>query len=447
MIHEERIRRLNDRELREGDYVLYWMQSSVRAHYNHALEYAIDLANRLGKPLVACFGLTGAYPSANMRHYRFLLEGLSEAGSALERRGVELETRLGSPPGVALALAEDAAAVVVDAGYTRILKSWRAEAGARMRCPLLQIEGNVIVPVETVSTKEEYSAYTLRRKITPMLPRYMVPLQERELVNHSEVGIDSLCLSDTDVILDMLDLDISVKPVKGVKGGTLQAMGALESFVVDRLDRYPEDRNDPTIDGTSRLSPYLHFGHISPLYIAQRIADSGGPGVEPFLEELVTRRELAANFVQYNPSYDSMDCLPDWCVRTLKEHEGDPREYVYSLEELESSETHDPYWNAAQREMVRTGRMHGYMRMYWGKKILEWSLSTRGAYEAALHLNDKYELDGRDPNGYAGIAWCFGKHDRPWKERPIFGKIRYMNDRGLRRKFDADLYVHKIEML
>ena len=175
--------------------------------------------------------------------------------------------------------------------------------------------------------------------------------------------------------------------------------------------------------------------------------ETESPGREAFLEELIARRELAANFVYYNSKYDSIDCLPDWCTKTLGDHEGDPREYIYSLEEFEAAETHDPYWNAAQRQMVITGKMHGYMRMYWGKKILEWSPSPRVAYETALYLNDKYELDGRDPNGYTGVAWCFGKHDRPWKERPVFGKVRYMNDRGLRRKFDADLYVRKVEGL
>ncbi len=443
MIQEERFSRLNDREVGAGDYVLYWMQSSVRVHCNHALLHAVDLANRQGKPLVACFGLTEAYPGANLRHYRFLLEGLKEAQRALADRGVELVVRIGSPPEIFSSLAENAAVTVVDAGYTRILKRWRAKAAARIRCLLIQVEDNVVIPVETASPKEEYSAYTLRRKITPMLPRYMIPLEEPELLNPAELGLNSLDLSDLHRIPNMLDIDISVEPVEGFTGGTSHARAALETFIADRLDEYPENRNDPTLDATSDLSPYLHFGQISPLYVALRVKETESPGREAFLEELIIRRELAANFVHYNPFYDSIDCLPDWSTKTLREHEGDPREHIYSLEEFEAAETHDPYWNAAQTQMVITGKMHGYMRMYWGKKILEWSPSPREAYETALYLNDRYELDGRDPNGYAGVAWCFGKHDRPWKERPIFGKVRYMNDRGLRRKFDADLYVRK----
>jgi deoxyribodipyrimidine photo-lyase len=443
VIQKERVSKLNDGEIRVGNYVLYWMQSSVRAHYNHALEHVIDLANSQDKPLIACFGLTEAYPQANLRHYRFLLEGLKEAQNALAERGVVLTIRIGSPPEIVSTLAKDAAVAVVDAGYTRTLKRWRAEAAVMMRCPLIQVEDNVTVPVGTASPKEEYSAYTLRRKITPMLPRYMAPLEERELLNPAEPRLDSLDLSDLNEILIMLDIDASMDPAEDFTGGTSHASANLERFISDKLDEYPENRNDPTLDATSDLSPYLHFGQISPLYVALRVRDTESPGKEAFLEELIVRRELAANFVHYNSNYDSIDCLPDWCTKTLMEHEGDPREHLYSLGEFEAAETHDSYWNAAQRQMVKTGKMHGYMRMYWGKKILEWSPSPREAYDIALYLNDRYELDGRDPNGYAGIAWCFGKHDRPWKERPVFGKVRYMNDRGLRRKFDADLYVRK----
>jgi len=444
MIQEKRITRLNDREIRAGDYVLYWMQSSVRTHYNHALEHAVDIANQQGKPVVACFGLTGGYPAANLRHYRFLLDGLAEAQRNLTDRGIILVVRLSSPPEVSSSLAEDATVAVVDAGYTHILRSWRIEAAAMMRCPLIQVESNVVIPVETASPKEEYSAYTLRRKITPIKTDYMVPLKERELLKPGEPGLESLNPSDVDSILKILDVDDSVRPVKGLIGGTSYAKAKLEAFIAERLDKYPEYRNDPTLDATSGLSPYLHFGQISPLYLALRVEETGSPGRKAFLEELIVRRELAINFVYYNPHYNTIECLPNWCLRTLHEHMDDTREHVYNLKEFETAETHDPYWNAAQKEMVTTGKMHGYMRMYWGKKTLEWSKSPREGYKTALYLNDKYELDGRDPNGYAGIAWCFGKHDRPWKERPIFGKIRYMNDKGLRRKFNADLYVRKV---
>jgi len=447
VIQEERTSRLNANDHRIGDYILYWMQSSVRAHYNHALEYAIDLANRQNKPLVVCFGLTEKYPGANLRHYKFLIEGLIDAQKSLAKRGVNLIVRIGSPPKIAYVLAEDASLTVVDTGYTRIQKIWRRKVAERIGCPLIQVETNIIVPIKEVSSKEEYSAYTLRRKITPKLSRYMVSLKPRKVQNTTSPSFDSLDLSNPEKILNMLNIDRSVKPVKGLIGGNSNAVTALDQFIQKKLDEYQENRNDPTLNATSKLSPYLHFGQISPLYIALMIGETRSPSKEAFLEELIVRRELAVNFSNYNPFYDSFDCLPNWCIKTLREHEHDPREYIYSLKEFEAAQTHDAFWNAAQNEMVKTGSMHGYMRMYWGKKILEWSPSPKEAYKTALYLNDKYQLDGRDANGYAGVAWCFGKHDRPWKERPIFGKMRYMNARGLKSKFDADLYAHQMSEL
>ena len=212
---------------------------------------------------------------------------------------------------------------------------------------------------------------------------------------------------------------------------------------------YPKLRNDPILDYQSSLSPYLHFGQISPVYVALRILDSNASieAKEAYLEEIVVRRELAVNYVQHNENYDNFNGLPEWAKRTLGSHKNDQREYLYNLRELENAETHDPYWNAAQNEMRITGKMHGYMRMYWGKKIVEWTENPEIAFNMALYLNNKYELDGRDPNGFAGIAWCFGKHDRPWKERPVFGNVRYMNENGLRRKFDADKYIEKVKQL
>jgi deoxyribodipyrimidine photo-lyase len=214
-----------------------------------------------------------------------------------------------------------------------------------------------------------------------------------------------------------------------------------------KLDRFPELRNDPTLDYLSHMSPYLHFGQISPLFIALKVKETKSPGIEAFLEELIIRKELSMNFVFYNESYDSYEAIPEWARKSLRSHQKDKRKYLYHLEELEQVKTHDPYWNAAQREMVVKGKMHGYMRMYWGKKIIEWSKTPEEGFRAALYLNNKYELDGRDPNGFTGIAWCFGKHDRPWGERPIFGNVRYMNDKGLKRKFDVGEYVKMMNKL
>jgi deoxyribodipyrimidine photo-lyase len=232
-----------------------------------------------------------------------------------------------------------------------------------------------------------------------------------------------------------------------LKGGTHQAEMHLQNFLKNKLDSYAEYRNDPTKDYLSCMSPYLHFGQISPVYIASKVLETDSPGKNAYLEELIVRRELAINFVHYNLYYDSFEGLPDWPKKTLTAHITDRREYVYTRDELEQAKTHDVYWNAAQKEMVSTGKMHGYMRMYWGKKILEWCESPAAAFATAVYLNNKYELDGRDPNGFCGVAWCFGSHDRPWKERAIFGMVRYMNDKGLKRKFDADAYVEQVEMV
>jgi deoxyribodipyrimidine photo-lyase len=246
--------------------------------------------------------------------------------------------------------------------------------------------------------------------------------------------------------ISKLRLDRSVKRVDAFHGGTKEAKSHLEIFLESKLDRFPELRNDPTLDYLSHMSPYLHFGQISPLYIALKVSKTRSLGAETFLEELIIRRELSMNFVFYNEKYDSFEAIPDWAKKTLRTHQKDKRSYVYGLEEFEMGKTHDPYWNAAQKEMVIKGKMHGYMRMYWGKKILDWSRKPEEAFKIALYLNDKYELDGRDPDGFTGVAWCFGKHDRPWGERSVFGNVRYMNDKGLKRKFDADKYVKMIEL-
>ncbi len=442
MIQKERITKLNSNRLQSGRYVLYWMQSSHRVHYNHALEYAIQTANRIHRPVITYFGLTGDFPDANERHYSFMAEGLREAQMALANRGIRLVVRQDSPAVGAAKLAKEASVVVVDRGYSHLEKKWRSDVARTISCPIIQVESDVIVPVEEVSPKEEYSAATFRPKIMKKLGSYLTPLSETAPSQESlQLDVHSLDMGNIESVLTHLTIDRSVKRVHEFSGGTTRAKQRLEKFLRHNLDRYHELRNDPTRAQLSDLSPYLHFGQISPLYIALKITATESPGKEAYLEELIVRRELARNFVFYNPNYHSFDGLPQWAQTTLRIHSKDPRPYVYTLPELERGETHDRYWNAAQREMTNRGKMHGYMRMYWGKKILEWSRTPQDAFKAAIYLNNKYELDGRDPSGFAGVAWCFGKHDRPWKERPIFGKVRYMNARGLERKFDADKYA------
>jgi deoxyribodipyrimidine photo-lyase len=447
-IPAERVHGLNSRKATGRPFVVYWMQAAQRAEANHALEYAVRAANELRKPLAVLFVLTETYPEANERHYAFMLEGLKETREALGRRGIPLVVRKGDPAAEAAAFGRAAALMVVDDGYVRVERSWRRAAAAALECPLIEVATNVIVPVGTASPKEEYAAATLRPKIYRSLDRFLAPLRETPLrVEAVEPGVESLDLGDPDAVLAGLAVDRSIGRSTLLRGGPSEAARRLRTFITKKLAAYAEDRNDPSLDGASGLSPYLHFGQISPLAVALAVKKGPAYGQAPFLEELIVRRELSFNYVFYNRAYDRFEGLPAWSRTTLLEHARNPRSYVYARAELETAATHDPYWNAAQKEMVLTGRMHNYMRMYWGKKILEWSTSPRQAFRTALALNNAYALDGRDPNSFAGVAWTFGKHDRPWGRRPVFGTVRYMNAAGLRRKFDIEAYVRKIEAL
>lgn len=451
MIHRERVTVTNNKPVASGAYVLYWMQQAQRVQDNHALEYAIDQANELELPVVVAFGLTDAYPEANERHYAFMLEGLKETKASLDRRGIAMVVRRGSPDEVALTMARRAALVVMDKGYLRLQREWRRRVSEEAPCKVVEVESDAIVPVETASDHEEYAARTLRPKLHRLLTAFLVPLAPRR-VKHRGSGLDveSLEVDSPQAVLQRLKLDRTVGPTPLYRGGALEAEARLNRFLQERLSHYGEGRNDPARDYQSDLSPYLHFGQISPLRVALAVADAAAgreSSAEALLEELIVRRELSLNFVHFNPRYDAYDDLPAWALATLEKHRGDAREHLYTEEELAAASTHDPYWNAAMTEMVVTGKMHGYMRMYWGKKILEWSVDARTAFETALRLNNRYFLDGRDPNSYAGVAWLFGKHDRPWGERPIFGTVRYMNAKGLDRKFDMPAYLRRVESM
>jgi deoxyribodipyrimidine photo-lyase len=449
VVSAARVKALNSCSVKNRKFVLYWMQSSQRATNNLALDYAILKANELDKPLVVCFGLAKTFPSANVRHFRFLLEGLREVEASLQAAGARLVVLDKSPELAAVELSKDACFVVVDRGYLRLLRQWYQFAAQQLDCPLVQVEDNVIVPVEATSNKEEYSAATLRPKIHKQLPQFLTAPNPPALKRSSvDMKLDSFNLTDPNRTLDATNLDKTVRSAV-FTGGATEAENHLTLFVKTKLAQYAELKNDPTVNGLSDLSPYLHFGQISPIQITQQVwaADVSEVAKAVFLEELIVRRELAVNYVYYNPCYDSFEGLPNWAKTTLTAHQPDPRAYLHTLEELENAQTHDPYWNASQNQMRLTGKMHGYMRMYWGKKILEWTKTPQEAFKTALYLNNKYELDGRDPNGYAGVAWCFGKHDRPWKERPVFGTVRFMNANGLKRKFDADKYVAQIKNL
>ena len=451
VIDPERVTELNDAPEQPGDYVLYWMQNSQRAECNPALEAAIAEANRLGLPVLVGFGLTANYPEANARHYAFMLEGLAETGHALRQRGLGFVIRLGSPDNVALGLAQRAALVVCDRGYLRPQRQWRGRVAAEAGRRVLQVEGDVVVPVELASTKAEIGARTLRPKLLRERDRFLHPLRRQHPGRSAEriEAAGDVDLTDLPALLARLGVDHSVSPVRNVRGGYKEAKRRLDEFVAERLQRYVAARAHPGEAAVSTLSPYLHFGQISPVEIAlaARHSEGGNDNNASFLEELIVRRELAMNFVHTTPNYDQYDCLPEWARQTLAAHRRDRRGHVYSFDQLARADTHDPYWNAAMREMLLTGYMHNYMRMYWGKKVLEWSPSPEEGYATLLRLNNKFFLDGRDANSYANVGWVFGLHDRPWPERPIFGKVRSMTAAGLRRKTDIDDYVQKVASL
>lgn len=402
-------------------------------------------------PVVAGFGLTADYPEANERHFAFMLEGLAETTRDLANRGIALVVRRGNPPTVAGRLAADAALVVADRSYLRHQRRWRRELAGKARCPVIQVESDVVVPAETAADKDLYAVRSLRSRLKKLWDRFLVPLAETTPRRDSlGLKLESTDISDVDTVLAGLKIDRSVGRVSQYVGGPGRARALLDEFLHNRLGKYDRLRNDPAEDVQSNMSPYLHFGQISPLEIALAVRAARGvkrTSKDAYLDQLLVWRELGINHVLYSRGYDSYSGLPAWARATLRRHLSDRRPYVYTRRQLEEADTHDPYWNAAMREMVVTGKMHGYMRMYWGKKIIEWTRSPRTAFRVTLALNNRYFLDGRDPLSYSNVAWCFGKHDRPWTSRDVFGNVRYMAATGLKRKFDIDRYVQRCEGL
>jgi len=433
----------------DGRCVVYWMQRAQRALDNPALEVAVRAANALGKPCMVFFAPVPFYPHANLRHYRFLNQGIPPTAEALKKRGIGFVLRRFPDHHLVKFCDEVRPALVVgDENPMREPEHWRQKAASQLRVPFWTVDADVIVPSKLLM-KEQYGAYTARPVIRRLLPEFLQPVgNTRARVQWKPPrGLQSLAM-DVDITQGW-QLDRSVAPVESVSGGTDQALKRLKSFLRRELANYPMDRNKPEREGTSRLSAYLHFGHIGPHTVALAVqkADAPRAAKEAYLEQLIVRRELAINFLRFNPDYDNFESGTPWAHKSLAEHAADPRK-IYSERQMEEAQTHDPLWNAAQLQMVKTGFMHNYMRMYWAKKILEWSKTPARAYQVAVYLNDKYELDGRDPNGYAGIAWAIvGKHDRPWFERPIFGKIRYMSFNSTSKKFDSKSYIRQMDAL
>jgi len=426
--------------------ILYWMSRDQRATHNHALLYAQDIAVEQKVPLVVVFCMVPEFMGATIRQYSFMIDGLHETSGRLAEKNISLVVLTGDPVKKLPEFIRQhkISVLVTDFDPLRIKRKWVTEVSHSIDIPHNEVDAHNIVPCWVASDKQEYGAYTIRPKIHRLLDRFLVRFPSLKKNRHSyDIPADSV---DWDKIRESVRVDRKVKTVEWLKPGTGAAEKILKEFPKHKLSGYSINRNDPNLDAQSNLSPYLHFGQISAQDVALVVSKADAPveDKDAFLEELIVRRELSDNFCYYNHNYDSIKGIPEWAAATHRTHRRDEREYIYSLKNFEKAKTHEGLWNAAQLEMVKSGKMHGYMRMYWAKKILEWSESPEEAIRIAIHLNDKYELDGRDPNGYTGVMWSVGGvHDRPWTERPVFGKIRYMNENGARRKFDVDEYIEK----
>lgn len=439
----KRVRELNNKVKQNGQ-VIYWMSRDQRVYDNWALIYAQKLAIGYNLPFAVVFCLSDDFPGANIRHYDFMINGLKEVENTLHKFNIPFYLLIGRPEDTLVKFIQNthAGTLVTDFDPLKIKRNWKNRIAAAIDIPFCEVDAHNIVPCWIASEKQEFAAYTIRPKINRLLPEFLeeFPLPEKMPYNFVHTS------TNWSEVLNRLKIDRSVSVIEKILPGESQALNVLNSFLEERLQSFAGKRNDPNFHAQSELSPYLHFGQISAQRVALNSERFTGQinSTESFLEELIIRRELSDNYCYYNQSYDSFDGFPQWAKKTLDEHRTDQREHIYSLYEFENALTHDELWNASQMQMVSAGKMHGYMRMYWAKKILEWTECPEDALKTAIYLNDKYELDGRDPNGYTGIAWSIGGlHDRAWGEREIFGKIRFMSYNGCRQKFNVKEYINR----
>ena len=446
-VNTKRVRLLKNGVSKRGP-IVYWMSRDQRAFDNWALFFAQELALQAKAQLIVVFCLVPEFLNATARHYGFMLRGLEETAQTLSKKNIPLMLIHGQPGKTLPQFLKlhSAGSLVTDFDPLRIKRTWKSEIVSVISIPCYEVDAHNIVPCWHGSSRQEYGAYTIRPKILKALPEFLSPFPKLKM--HPFLPPSMIPQMQRKEIMTALGVDTSIKEVGWLRAGEIQAMKVLRRFLKYGLADYVEARNDPNRNGQSGLSPYLHFGQISAQRIALEVMDAHAPkrSKDAFLEELIIRRELSDNYCFYNSCYDSTEGFPSWAKKTLNEHRRDRREYRYSRKEFEHAATHDDLWNAAQQEMTLTGKMHGYMRMYWAKKILEWTESPEQAMEVAMYLNDRYSLDGRDPNGYAGIAWSIGGvHDRAWGDRSVYGKIRYMSYNGCRSKFDVSSYIERVK--
>lgn len=443
----QRGRLLNDRSPKTGP-VIYWLSRDQRLNDNWALLAASEEALKRKEKLLVVFSLTNDYLGASFRQYDFMLKGLVELEEKFAKHNIPFHLISGNPSETILEFVKkyQASLLITDFSPLRLNRKWKNDIAQKLAIPFYEVDAHNIIPAWLASDKQEYGAYTIRPKINRLLDEFLVPFP---VLKKQVKSTDRLYKNDFKQIFK----DLNSRFTEAEKNyssiflpGEKEANRMMKDFLVNRLAKYDLQRNDPNLNGQSNLSPYLHFGQLSAQRLALEVEKSVAPKLarEIFLEELIIRRELSDNYCLYNENYDNPAGFPDWAKKTIKKHAKTKREYLYKPEEFELAKTHDNLWNAAQLELVKTAKMHGYLRMYWAKKILEWTSSVEEAMMIAIYLNDRYQLDGRDPNGYAGIAWSLGGvHDRAWFERPVFGQIRYMNENGCRRKFKVDEYIAK----
>lgn len=444
--------------------VAYWMSRDQRVEDNWALLFARKIAFEADVPVFVVFCLVDRFLGATRRKYEFMLRGLQEVEATLARKKIPFFFLRGDPEEEIPNFIKkyEIGTLVTDFSPLRIKRTWTEKVASGIKVPFFEADAHNVVPCWEASKKQEYAAHTFRPKLLRLLPEFLTEYPELEANTEFPEIIVSYGKSETfsevqkngiGTLLpgEFLEEKTGFLPDLALfEAGETAARKVMDEFLTNKLGSYSTLRNDPTKDALSNLSPYLHFGQVSAQRVALKVekAKADLESKRVFLDELLVRKELADNFCYYNPFYDSFDGFPEWAKKTLNSHRHDQRSHIFTLEELETGRTYDPLWNASQIELLRRGKMHSYMRMYWAKKILEWSESPEKALETAIYLNDKYELDGRDPNGYAGIAWSIGGvHDRAWQEREIFGKIRYMSYEGSKRKFDVKSYIAKYSAL
>ncbi len=480
--NSDRVFKRNENEPNpDGDYVLYWMQINRRFHYNFALEYAVGWANKLDKPLLILEAFSCDYPWATDRSHTFMMQGMKEHLDYATDQELNYVSFVEEKPGqyenLLKDLASNASVLVTDEYPVFIMRKRNETYPEEMNLPYITVDSNGLIPLG-LTDKDPYSAYFFRKIMQKhFIEAYTNPPKQNpldELENESSVDLDDSlfddlpdakeALDDIPGFISKLDIDHDVHPID-IHGGRSAATGMLGQFIKNALLEYDDKRNDPDEKKTSQLSPWLHFGKISEHEIVQAVLEhqpegwdldkitfnkgstggffNGDPNVDGFLDEVITWREVGYHFAHHRPDYDQISSLPDWVQKTMDEHRDDPREYIYSYDEFKNSQTHDEIWNAAQTQLREEGIIHNYLRMLWGKKVIEWTPDYETAAEYLIDLNNTYAIDGRDPNSYSGIFWCLGRFDRAWQERPIFGKLRYMTSESTRRKVKLKQYLDK----